>query len=161
MLAHEWVTRQFGQTLLETSIRSVGLPRDGRTVSGYECSILIGARKFIASDTSERRAKQKACVRLLVEAHPEATFWRQILELYSHSQPYIPSRSQAAEALLRSDRFTMYGASRGPCVALLCYPARRAPGYPSLHLMPPGCTRPQCNVLDEGKGPEAFTACGP
>lgn len=127
-LMHEHICRTYGQTMPTTETREATrratesgeildeytqhhVPDHGyfRTVRGYEHVIKIGTTVITAFDTTSKRAKQRAAVDLLRNAHPHVSKWRAMMELYPSSEggTALPARSQTAEAILSADKLTL------------------------------------------------------
>jgi hypothetical protein len=116
MMVQECVIRLWGQTMPTYEVREVLQEVKGagrRPVLCYEQTLTIGGEVFTAIDRHPKRAKQRTALMLLRKAHPRVVLWQQMTELYpvlgDKRLSAMASRSQAAEAILASDRMTPYG----------------------------------------------------
>ena len=104
-----YVSRMHGQQKLAMSSREATkqLGSGSRLVHGYEYSVAVGSNVYSGFDVVEKRAKQRACIRLLCAAHPEATTWQHMIERYpsegSQQLQRPAARSHAADQLLKAD----------------------------------------------------------
>ena len=109
---HEHLLRVHGQQTTHTAetrvaIREVG--RSSRLVHGHEHTIRAASRVYTAFDVQSKRAKQRASVLLLRDAHPDACTWQDMMDRYptegADAKPRLAPRSQVAEHLLRTNTY--------------------------------------------------------
>ena len=147
-----------------TSTGAAGTSTGRRRVRGFEHSITVGGRVHAAFDVSARRARARACIRLLSADHPQARSWGEIVRLFpaDGEAPKIAARSQAAETLLRQDQLTlpslnMQARDRKFLERGVCEPAHRDGGGGGINLGGGGGLGSGCR-LPPGSGQHFHTS---